>query len=86
MSCEGKDRVTIATELDHIVPLHKGGSDEPENWQGLCNECHRDKTAIDLDHRQRITIGLDGWPGSEEAGAGQKSNAHGLETNCPPFF
>lgn len=62
MACEAKGRVTIATELDHIVPLFKGGSDEPENWAGLCTECHKVKTATDMGHKPRVTIGLDGWP------------------------
>lgn len=28
-------------EIDHIVPLHKGGSNAPENLQLLCCACHR---------------------------------------------
>jgi len=43
-------------ELDHIVPLHKGGEDTKENCQILCvyidadgrkRGCHMDKTAED---------------------------------------
>jgi hypothetical protein len=40
-------------ELDHVVPLFKGGADKPENWQ---------KTRDDLGIVQRQTIGADGWP------------------------
>ena len=33
-----------ATELDHIIPLRKGGTNHRENLQGLCGPCHRFKT------------------------------------------
>jgi 5-methylcytosine-specific restriction endonuclease McrA len=66
--CDAKGRVTPATELDHIIPLHKGGEDnDPDNWQGLCAECHKDKTAQDLGHKVKQQIGLDGWPVTEES-------------------
>lgn len=35
-------------ELDHIVPIHKGGGENPENLQLLCRGCHKDKTKIDV--------------------------------------
>ena len=31
-------------DVDHVVPIWKGGSDEPENLQALCPACHRRKT------------------------------------------
>jgi 5-methylcytosine-specific restriction protein A len=33
-----------ATEVDHIVPVHLGGSDEPENLAATCRRCHASKT------------------------------------------
>lgn len=30
-------------ELDHIVPRSKGGTDQSENLQLLCNDCNRRK-------------------------------------------
>ena len=33
--CEAKGRVSVAEEVDHIIPLFKGGVDEWENLQGL---------------------------------------------------
>lgn len=40
--------VRAATQLDHRVPLYKGGEETEENRQGLCDDCHREKTAADL--------------------------------------
>ena len=65
--CEAKGLVSLSRELDHIVPLHKGGSNDQDNLQALCVPCHRAKTAIDMGHRARVTIGADGWPVSIEA-------------------
>jgi len=31
-------------EVDHAIPLGAGGSDDPDNLQGLCGECHRLKS------------------------------------------
>ena len=34
-----------ATEADHIVPVSRGGTNDPEaNGQGLCRPCHDAKT------------------------------------------
>lgn len=38
-------RVTLAVWRDHIVPVAEGGSDDDSNIQGLCDDCHRAKTA-----------------------------------------
>lgn len=43
--CQQEGRVTEATELDHIVPLHLGGADDESNFQSLCHDCHAAKTA-----------------------------------------
>ena len=32
-------------EVDHIIPLALGGSDQPDNLQVLCAACHGSKTA-----------------------------------------
>jgi len=57
--CLKKDIVTSAVEVDHIVPLSRGGSNEEENLQGLCKPCHSMKTT---GHSPRPVIGIDGWP------------------------
>lgn len=64
-ACYAKGRTTAAEELDHITPLHKGGTDHPDNLQPLCADCHATKTARDLGHRERVAIGPDGWPVEE---------------------
>src|SRR5690606_27981919 len=51
--CEKQGRVTAATELDHITPLHKGGADDTTNAQGLCRECHAAKTTRDMNHKPK---------------------------------
>lgn len=64
--CERRGRITPATELDHIVALDKGGADfdrdRGANRQGLCEACHKVKTAADLGHRPRVAVGIDGFP------------------------
>ena len=60
--CDTKGVVRLATELDHVVPLHKGGLDEDSNRQGLCADCHEDKTRVDLNQKMKLTYGPDGFP------------------------
>lgn len=48
IKCDEQGRVRPATELDHTVPLFKGGADDETNLQGLCATCHAEKTAEDL--------------------------------------
>ena len=62
VACQRAGRLTVASELDHIVALVNGGGNEEENLQGLCAPCHVDKTARDLGQRVKPVIGLDGWP------------------------
>lgn len=38
-------RVTVATQVDHITPKARGGTDEPANLQAICDACHRSKTS-----------------------------------------
>ena len=62
--CLAKGKYTPTTEIDHIRPLFKGGSDDRANLQGLCDECHRIKSAKDTGKvaAPRLVIGEDGWP------------------------
>lgn len=38
------DRVSVATDVDHIVPVHLGGGNGIANLMSLCAECHQAKT------------------------------------------
>ena len=52
-----------STQVDHIIPLCKGGTDERSNLQGICDDCHDEKTAKDLGTKETSNkIGLDGYP------------------------
>jgi 5-methylcytosine-specific restriction protein A len=61
--CKAKGRLSKATEVDHIVPLHKGGAGmDRRNLQGVCADCHRDKTNEEAGYKRRVAVGVDGWP------------------------
>lgn len=50
-TCAGCGRITTALEVDHVVPLWKGGADTDGNLQCLCRECHSAKTASEAAER-----------------------------------
>lgn len=60
--CLAVGRASIATEVDHITPLFKGGTDDDDNKQSLCHACHSDKSARDMGKKARGSVGLDGIP------------------------
>lgn len=45
LSCQNLLDATY--EIDHIVPLFKNGSNDIENLQALCRNCHGKKTILD---------------------------------------
>jgi len=45
----------VDLETDHIIPLHRGGTNEWKNLQSLCAEHHREKTAAEAGNRARQT-------------------------------
>ena len=58
MICERKPSV----EVDHIIPVSQGGTDERDNLQGICKSCHEDKTFNDLGMKKPVKVGMDGYP------------------------
>ena len=42
-----RGEVAIATDVDHIQRKESGGSDDLDNLQALCKECHKHKTATE---------------------------------------
>jgi 5-methylcytosine-specific restriction protein A len=57
-------RITLAREVDHVLPKAKGGTDDPANLVAICTPCHRAKSAEDrgVALKSRWTIAPDGWP------------------------
>jgi len=58
-------RVRLWTQLDHRVALVNGGVDfdvDPEQRQGLCDECHAEKTDEDLKRGPSAACDEQGWP------------------------
>lgn len=68
--CKQGGMVVAASEVDHIIPLADGGTNDPENLQALCKACHSRKTARQM-----------GWGDEslqDESGyRGGQSRAHG---------
>ncbi|WP_242456866.1 HNH endonuclease [Vibrio coralliilyticus] len=50
-ACLAAGLTTPAEEVDHILPLHLGGTDARDNFQGLCVPCHGEKTRAENAHR-----------------------------------
>jgi 5-methylcytosine-specific restriction protein A len=59
---DGEQCVRAGTQVDHIVAIDNGGTEQSSNLQVLCDPCHAIKTTSDLGHKPRQTVGADGWP------------------------
>lgn len=46
-TCQACGIVTIDLEVDHIVNIAQGGTDDDANLQALCVPCHQAKTATE---------------------------------------
>lgn len=51
--CKRLGRLRSADEVDHIVPVAAGGTDELGNLQAINNECHKAKTLLDAKVRRQ---------------------------------
>lgn len=59
-------KLTPATEVDHIIPRCKGGTNEIDNLMSVCSDCHSEKSKREANPRYvpRVAIGVDGAPTS----------------------
>jgi 5-methylcytosine-specific restriction endonuclease McrA len=48
--------LTSNLEIDHILPLHRGGSNEADNLQLLCVDCHKAKSAQERHEASRRRV------------------------------
>lgn len=55
--CLAEDRVTVATIVNHIVPLAHGGPDTDENTENLCREHDLKVTAEQFGHQHQSRLG-----------------------------
>ena len=60
--CMERGRPQLAVEVDHIVALCNGGTETDDNRQGLCRDCHRQKSREDLGQKAMDGCGVDGVP------------------------
>ena len=61
--CRRQGRTVAAREVDHVVPVERGGTDARENLQGLCRPCHYAKTAREARERGMVRgCDADGTP------------------------
>lgn len=51
--------LTVATDVDHIIPVGEGGTSHTSNLQSICDRCHRCKTALEA-KRARARGGVGG--------------------------
>lgn len=50
--CKHLQRIRMAHEVDHVVPLDQGGSNGDANLQAINRECHALKTAAEAKGRR----------------------------------
>jgi 5-methylcytosine-specific restriction endonuclease McrA len=62
-------------QWDHVRPLWAGGTNE-ENWQGLCADCHREKTRREATERAKA----DRQRRKHEEGRGRKRKGKPIQS------
>ncbi len=61
--CLKTGRPTPATEVDHITPKAQDGTDDYDNLQSICTDCHKVKTKAETSGRKdRLQYDAQGYP------------------------
>lgn len=55
--CKQRNLLTRATEVDHIIPKSRGGTDHPDNLQAINKDCHKRKTQVESRGKDYTSIG-----------------------------
>lgn len=57
------ERTSLATVVNHKIPLAHGGPDTDDNAENLCRQCDLEVTAEQFGYKKpKQPIGVDGWP------------------------
>jgi 5-methylcytosine-specific restriction endonuclease McrA len=60
--CAKRGKVVLATQVDHVIPLSKGGTDDDSNLQAICERCHDRKTRKELGRKGSGACDANGLP------------------------
>ncbi|WP_424974253.1 HNH endonuclease [Dinoroseobacter sp. S124A] len=61
VACAKRGITRLMQDVDHITPKAQGGTDDLDNLQCLCRDCHKAKTRAE-NTKTLIPVGEDGWP------------------------
>jgi 5-methylcytosine-specific restriction protein A len=64
-TCRRKGRVTVATQVDHVVALAEGGTDDEGNLASICDDCHEAKTLAESKRARGLPVTV---PGADAEG------------------
>ena len=60
--CLNQGKLTPGNEVDHIIPKAKGGTDDQDNLQTICTDCHKQKTIKETGRKIKVTYDVNGNP------------------------
>jgi 5-methylcytosine-specific restriction protein A len=65
-TCLEQGKTVVADEVDHILPIARGGGDDWDNLRSLCRECHLRLSIAQQGGKRRRGFGVDGLPLPED--------------------
>lgn len=66
--CAGCDQLLPASfQVDHVMPLSVGGSNEPDNLAALCPNCHAKKTQEEDERVRAFRLAVEDTAGTSAA-------------------